>query len=109
VLAYIERNPLRAKLVRRAEDWAWSSLSAFASKSRPAFLVQGPVNRPRAWLAQVNRNDEPLADPRTCVNRGAPFGTREWTRRIAARLGLESSLRARGRPRLQPQKQKPQK
>ena len=25
---YVERNPLRARLVKRAEDWAWSSLSA---------------------------------------------------------------------------------
>lgn len=27
VLRYVERNPLRAKLVRRAERWAWSSLA----------------------------------------------------------------------------------
>jgi putative transposase len=26
VLRYIERNPLRAKLVAKAEDWSWSSL-----------------------------------------------------------------------------------
>jgi putative transposase len=26
VLRYIERNPLRAGLVARAEDWLWSSL-----------------------------------------------------------------------------------
>jgi putative transposase len=27
VCRYVERNPLRAKLVRRAEDWPWSSLA----------------------------------------------------------------------------------
>src|ERR1051325_2400699 len=26
VLRYVERNPLRARLVRRAEEWKWSSL-----------------------------------------------------------------------------------
>ncbi|MDH4083079.1 MAG: hypothetical protein OEV99_01655 [Nitrospira sp.] len=26
VARYVERNALRAKLVRRAEDWKWSSL-----------------------------------------------------------------------------------
>jgi hypothetical protein len=26
LLAYVERNPLRAGLVERAEDWPWSSL-----------------------------------------------------------------------------------
>jgi len=31
VLRYIERNPLRAGLVERAEEWSWSSLGAVAS------------------------------------------------------------------------------
>lgn len=35
---------------------------------------------------------------RRSVNRGSPFGGEQWTRRIAARLGLESTLRPRGRP-----------
>jgi len=30
VLRYIERNPLRAGLVERAEEWSWSSLGAVA-------------------------------------------------------------------------------
>jgi putative transposase len=29
VLRYVERNPLRAGLVERAEDWPWSSLRAW--------------------------------------------------------------------------------
>ena len=28
VIRYVERNPLRANLVIRAEDWRWSSLAA---------------------------------------------------------------------------------
>lgn len=31
VMRYVERNPLRAKLVRRAEAWRWSSLGAIAA------------------------------------------------------------------------------
>jgi hypothetical protein len=27
VMRYVEANPLRAKLVTRAQDWPWSSLS----------------------------------------------------------------------------------
>jgi hypothetical protein len=33
------------------------------------------------------------------VNRGAPFGTERWQARTAKSLGLEWTLRARGRPR----------
>src|ERR1700760_1583093 len=34
VLRYIERNPLRAGLVQRAEEWEWSSLRWFATPER---------------------------------------------------------------------------
>ena len=34
VLRYVERNALRAGLVRRAETWRWSSLSARGSDAR---------------------------------------------------------------------------
>src|SRR5208283_5511707 len=30
VLRYVERNPVRANLVERAEDWRWSSLGRYA-------------------------------------------------------------------------------
>ena len=33
VLRYVERNPLRAGLVERAEDWRWSSLHALSTDS----------------------------------------------------------------------------
>lgn len=106
VMAYVERNPLRAGLVQRAEDWPWSSLRLWMSKSPPAFLNDGPVDRPRAWLREVNRteSDAQLAVLRRCVYRGAPFGTPSWTRRAAIRLGLESAIHPRGRPRKEQEK-----
>jgi len=35
---------------------------------------------------------------RRSVNRGTPFGSVPWQVRTAKRLGLESTLRPRGRP-----------
>jgi putative transposase len=35
VARYVERNALRAKLVRRAEDWRWGSLSRWLRGSAP--------------------------------------------------------------------------
>ena len=57
VLRYVERNPLRANLVKSAEDWPWSSLSLTKTDDHPALQV-GPVPRGRGWLARVN-NTQP--------------------------------------------------
>ena len=45
VLRYIERNPLRAGLVARAEDWSWSSLGAIACRRAEPLLNSGPIPR----------------------------------------------------------------
>lgn len=102
VLRYVERNPLRAKLVRRAEAWPWSSLSWRPTDECPQLLSDWPVPRPRNWVAMVNaaQTEAELAALRHSVVRGAPFGDERWKQRVAKRLGLESSLRPRGRPRL---------
>ena len=99
VLRYVERNALRADLVRRAEDWRWSSL--FWHGRRPDWLSDAPAERPRNWIALVNAAQRPAEEAalRRSINRGTPFGDETWTRRIARRLGLESTLRPRGRPR----------
>ena len=100
VLRYVERNPLRAGLARRAEEWAWSSLPWRTSGKRPLLLSDWPVPCPRNWAATVNaaQTEAELAALRQSIARGAPFGDERWSRRIATRLGLESSLRPRGRP-----------
>jgi putative transposase len=38
---------------------------------------------------------------RCCVNRGRPFGDPNWVTDTAKRLGLESTIRPRGRPKKQ--------
>ena len=100
VVRYVERNALRAKLVTRAEDWQWSSLYALKKRRDYPFLSDGPVKRPRNWLARVNHEQEEneLDAIRNSVNRGSPFGDNEWIKRIAARLNLESTINPRGRP-----------
>jgi putative transposase len=102
VARYVERNPRRAKLVRRAEGWAWSSLRYSAQLAKPpAWVDISWLERPAGWLATVNgaESAEDLAAVRQSIARGRPLGSAGWVRRIAAALGLESSLRPRGRPR----------
>lgn len=100
VLRYTERNALRANLVQRAEAWLWSSLAWRPTGRRPEMLSDGPVTYPRNWLVSVNApaTAAESAALRRSIERGAPFGGDDWTKRTARRLGLESSLRPRGRP-----------
>ena len=101
VLRYVERNPVRAQLVSRAEDWPWSSLRGWLGPPTRPWLHAGPVPRPADWCAWVNTPlaQEELQQLRSGVRRGTPFGTPAWTSATAAELGLEGSLRPPGRPR----------
>jgi REP-associated tyrosine transposase len=99
---YVERNALRAGLVRRAEAWRWSSLWQRAQKEKPEkwLLSDWPIAPPADWAKEVNRAQTAaeLAAIRRSVQRGRPYGEESWSRRVAQRLGLESTLRPRGRP-----------
>ncbi len=59
---YVQRNALRAKLVGRAEDWAYGLLYRWHHKFNrdPKLLTAWPIRRPRGWLERVN---EPLMSP----------------------------------------------
>jgi putative transposase len=61
VCRYVERNPLRARLVRRAEAWRWGSLWRRERGRGLELLSDWPVPRPDDWRRLVNRT-EPRAD-----------------------------------------------
>lgn len=62
-----------------------------------------PEARPErtVWLQYVNgvETEAELTALRQSVLRGAPYGQESWVERTAKRLGLEPTLRPRGRPR----------
>jgi len=99
VCRYVERNPLRAALVARAEDWSWSSLTQFPGRASPVPLAAWPVERPEGWLAWVN-SPEPNGDIdrlRRSAQGNMPFGSATWTKDVAPVLGLRSQPGRRGR------------
>jgi putative transposase len=101
LLRYVERNALRAGLVKKAEEWRWSSLSHRLLGAEPKDrLSLWPVSMPRNWVEQVNRpqTEAEVAALRRSVKRGRPYGDEEWEVRTAKALHLESTLRERGRP-----------
>ena len=102
----IERNPLRANMVQRAEQWRWSSLwrrERGSEKERSA-LADWPVPRPFDWVEQVNRpeSEAELEALRRAVQRGRPFGDETWTVEAARALRLQRTLRPQGRPKRVP-------
>jgi len=100
LLRYVERNALRAGLVKKAENWRWSSLSRRQAEDSPTLLHPWPVPMPKDWLAQVQapQTEAELEAVRRSVARGCPYGNTGWQERTARRLGLEHTLRRRGRP-----------
>jgi putative transposase len=103
VLRYVERNALRAGLAKKAEDWPWCSLwrHIFGTPKQRSLLSTWPLPRPRTWVEHVNQaqTDAEADAVRRSIARGSPFGSSSWMKLTAKRLGLESTLRPRGRPR----------
>jgi putative transposase len=98
----VERNALRAHLVRRAEEWRWGSLHRWKQGSAKAksLLAAWPLPRWPGWVELVNaeQTEAELAAVRRSVQRGNPLGDPSWSDEMVRRLGLESTLRPQGRP-----------
>jgi len=99
VMRYIEANALRAKLVKRAEDWLYGSLHVRKEKDT-TLLCESTIELPEDWIEYVNERMKPseLKRVRNSVNRQAPLGEESWQVQTANRFGLMSTLRDKGRP-----------
>jgi putative transposase len=84
VCRYVERNALRAGLVRRAEDWAWGSLADRGRNSNDLRLSEWPVLQPPDWLTLVNGSEPELDAIRAAVVRSRPFGLPDWANAAGA-------------------------
>ena len=107
VCRYVERNALRARLADAAEAWRWGSLWRRDAEPSTPWLTpwsECPVERPPRWTRYVNRPQSPAEEAAIAesIKRGRPYGPEPWRRAVAAELGIESSLRPRGRPRVRP-------
>jgi putative transposase len=103
VMRYVERNPLRANLVELAEQWRWGSAWARRQRDAGVRLWLAELTYPtlprqrRAWVNKPQTEAE-VAAIRHCIERGALYGSDRSVRSTAARLGLGTTLRPRGRP-----------
>lgn len=105
-LRYVERNPVRARIVRRAETYAWSSAAAHCGRRADALLTNAPAWRDllaavsdwSAWLAEGDEPNE-LAILRRNVDKGLPCGSEEFIDKLEAIADRPLRFRPIGRPR----------
>ena len=99
---YVDRNAVRANLVRRAEQWRWCSLFRWlrGSAEDSRLLSAWPLPRQANWTQHVNEplTERELSAVSRSTERGSPFGSTAWCERAVERLQLETTLRPRGRP-----------
>ena len=106
-LRYVERNPVRARLVRRAENYRWSSAAAHCGLRDDPVLTRARGWSQRLeskadwskWLAQGDRPEQ-LDVLRRHVERGLPCGAEGFLRKLERRAGQTLRWRARGRPKI---------
>ena len=104
-LRYVERNPVRARMVRRAENYRWSSAAAHCGleenrvlTKKAAWLRQcESIGDWSAWLAE---GDEPqsLEMIRRNVEKGLPCGSEKFIQKLEQITGRALRYRPRGRP-----------
>jgi len=111
VCRYVERNALRAGLVKRAEQWRWGSLWRWLQRPKPdpKLLTSWPISRSRGWVARVNEalTVQELKAVRRSTERDSPLGDAKWIESIVRRLHLESTVRPQGRPKTKNASQEP--
>jgi len=102
LLAYVERNPLRAKLVKSIIDWKWSSYykrlngTSLQKKLLSTDSNTWPDNYEK--LLTLTEDKEKIETIRNCVNRGKPYGSINWISDVLKKFGLEITENKRGRP-----------
>ena len=96
---YVLLNPVRARLVKRAEQWRWSSARAYLKGVDDGLTVTGPILSRFPGLAAMLRDDEDKDASRrlrAAETIGRPIGGAEFLKSIEARTKRSLSPRKRG-------------
>lgn len=100
---YVELNPVRARLVARAEDYTWSSAPAHCGQRHDLLVNRQP--RPRVlagivdwsqWLAE-NFTAETLTTLRHHGRQNLPCGSNEFVAQLELAAGRKLRFRSPGR------------
>ena len=86
---YVALNPVRAKLVERAEDWPWSSVRAHLSGSSNGVVDVAPllarIDDFAGALEMTDREPPEFTALRVAESTGAPLGDKAFRERLRER------------------------
>jgi len=102
-IRYVEHNPVRAGIVRNAEDYLWSS-AAFHCGLRDDILISKTINLPGFfdnWIDILHdvSDDEFIKKIRHNTFKGIPCGSEEFVENLSLKVGYKIFDRGKGRPR----------
>ena len=103
---YVERNPVRAKLVRAAEQYKWSSARGHCGLKTDSLLAKGfpPTGVVSNWPEWLQEEDEALS---TAVRRqtktGRPCGSLSFVERLKGMVNRVLQLQKVGRKKKAPE------
>ena len=88
-VCYVNLNPVRARLVSRAEDWPWSSARAHLAGVDDNLVIVRPVLDRTSCFADLLLQDraEDFAALRRSEGSGRPIGTAEFVTGLERLLG----------------------
>ena len=105
-MRYVERNPLRAKMVRAAWQYPWSSAAAHSGRGVDAtglLNMKWWADKSRGWdwAAALRRpqDEKELAGIRLATHRGRPLGGDSFMSKLERLVGRRLRPLPVGRPR----------
>lgn len=103
-IRYVLQNPVRARLVSRAEDWAWSSVHAHLSGDAGGVTTLAPVaDRFPDIRGLIDADPDMHGDAaaqdrlRRAESIGRPLGDAPFLKRLESQLGRRLAPQPRGR------------
>jgi putative transposase len=98
-VCYVSLNPVRARLVVRAEDWPWSSVRAHINGADDGLVTVRAVLDRIPHFAELlsTTQDQDFEDLRLAEGSGRPLGTAEFVAGLERLLGRPIARRAPGR------------
>jgi len=98
-MRYVERNPVRAKMIERAENYAWSSAKAHVDRTKNALLsdcyLLDEIDDWAAYLAE-NDQEEDLKLFRRHGETGRPLGDTGFLEKLKKKLGIDVGYKKPG-------------
>lgn len=102
LVRYVERNPKKANLVKKAENWKWGSVwrREKGTEKQKKLLSDWIISEPRDYLKYLNepQNENEEKSIQNSILRGCPYGEDSWKDRIIRKFKLEITIRSQGRP-----------